>query len=87
MCGPVYIVGAIINGEKMYQKKNNNDIYTKKKKKKKLKLCQIIQVVTIHHFIFKGGDLQNHVLKRKTRIFDSKEIPVQAPKDLDFLSF
>ena len=59
----------------------------KKKKKKKLKLCQIIQVVTIHHFIFKGGDLQNHVLKRKTRIFDSKEIPVQAPKDLDFLSF
>ena len=87
MCGPVYIVGAIINGEKMYQKKNNNDIYTKKKKKKKLKLCQIIQAVTIHHFIFKGGDLQNHVLKRKTRIFDSKEIPVQAPKDLDFLSF
>lgn len=56
MCGPVYIVGAIINGEKMYQKKNNNDIYTKKKKKK-LKLCQILQVVTIHHFIFKEEDL------------------------------
>jgi len=55
MCGPVYIVGAIINGEKMYQKKNNNDIYTKKKKK--LKLCQILQVVTIHHFIFKEEDL------------------------------
>ena len=61
MCGPMYIVGAIIDGEKMYQKKNNNDIYTKKKKK--LKLCQILQVVSIHHFIFKGGDLQNHVLK------------------------
>lgn len=85
MCGPVYIVGAIINGEKMYQKKNNNDIYTKKKKN--LKLCQTLQVVTIRHFIFKGGDLQNHVLKWKTTIFDSKEIPVQAPKDLDFLSF
>lgn len=57
------------------------------KKKKNLKLCQTLQVVTIRHFIFKGGDLQNHVLKWKTTIFDSKEIPVQAPKDLDFLSF
>ena len=75
-------------GKKFKKKiKKTTFIQKKKKKKKKLKLCQIIQVVTIHHFIFKGGDLQNHVLKRKTRIFDSKEIPVQAPKDLDFLSF